>query len=51
LQKALDNGYSAQGFPGSWKPNFSYLQGDPAFEEIVEELRRRSGERESAATE
>ncbi|MFC1573008.1 tetratricopeptide repeat protein [Candidatus Eisenbacteria bacterium] len=50
LQEALDNGYTAQGFSG-WKPNLTYLQGDPEFEAIVEELKRRNEEDESAMVE
>jgi tetratricopeptide (TPR) repeat protein len=48
LQEALDNGYSARGF-SCWKPNLTYLQGDPELEAIVEELKRRNEEPELAA--
>jgi hypothetical protein len=41
LREALDNGYEARG-DWSWKPDFTYLHGDPELEEIVEELRRRN---------
>jgi serine/threonine protein kinase/tetratricopeptide (TPR) repeat protein len=50
LRETLDNGYEARG-DWYWKPDFTYLRGDPELEVMVEELKPRNEDAEPATVE